>query len=986
MIANMQGEGTLAPNCQQVGCSAFGSNTGYGLCQWTPFESLTASSTRNIPGGGVILNGGTFQMHGGILDGSAFTYTDKSTSDNTYTYRGGALSSLNGTKYVTITAGRLIGGTAQIGGCVFFGYNNVVNVTGGQFYGGVSDKASGGGGGCIRFYGTSTYKKANVTMTGASVVGGSVNAASAGGGNMSVAYGTFDFKDCYISGGSVEAYGGNLTTGTSGNITFTDCIIAKGTSGDRSGNLHISATSVNTTWEDCLFIGGTAKTYGGNINAGNGNNTWQGGEILFGTAGSYGGNIANTAGNNTATNFTRLQAGSDGKGTLVAGGKAGTYGGNIYTGGVLELQAAQVTGGTAGKLGQDIFMEKASTKNSFTLGAGVTGEIRMGVTTNLLNGAVYGEPISYTACDTLNATVTLEGDYQDALLCAKNGALYVGAYAVIDGTGAMTWYTDAASALAACPEGSFLRVYLDSQIDLTKDAAVDVNGNAVTVTGSHTVSILDSKGGGTATLAEETKTVSEFVAPDGIRYLTMAEGNVVTAHPLDMKITGVSLRASEAGIYYTGTWIADEVTSGLIESYGVAVSTAMKPDETFMEIGKPCLWTTQTGELDRDTQQYSVLISGIMKTLAQDADRTAAENKRNGETKIHAAAYVKLKTGELLVSECASYRLYDVMNMVDGLIMSDPIQYRKYTNPMREFYDKWDEFGMGDWSFNKVQPPEEDNVIEVLMIGSSFCYYYVEEMCGLAEHAGIEMRVCNVYYSGCPLEKHYNWWIGGDSNYQFFDTTFDGGRKQTDNVSLEWCLAQGEWDVISLQQSTSATRNDPNHLETTRLYYTTLLNYLMEQFPQAQMMWHQPWSYQIGYDRSGYQMTTFEQQQRDMELVREYCIAICKEFDIQRVNTGEAWQIVRKDYGYDELCARLGKGTNHEGDFYHDGDIGGGQYLNACVWFEIITGINPMGNTYAPTYKYGGTVYNLDSDITYAELQAAAHQAVLDLRAQEAEG
>ena len=78
------------------------------------------------------------------------------------------------------------------------------------------------------------------------------------------------------------------------------------------------------------------------------------------------------------------------------------------------------------------------------------------------------------------------------------------------------------------------------------------------------------------------------------------------------------------------------------------------------------------------------------------------------------------------------------------------------------------------------------------------------------------------------------------------------------------------------------------------------------------------------------------------------------------------------------------QGIAVNGALAHDGDILGGQYLNACVWFEIITGINPIGNTYAPTYKYNGTTYELDSDITFLELQEAAHQAVLDLRAYEA--
>ena len=94
------------------------------------------------------------------------------------------------------------------------------------------------------------------------------------------------------------------------------------------------------------------------------------------------------------------------------------------------------------------------------------------------------------------------------------------------------------------------------------------------------------------------------------------------------------------------------------------------------------------------------------------------------------------------------------------------------------------------------------------------------------------------------------------------------------------------------------------------------------------------------------------------------------------VPSGEAWALIRAE-GYDKLCARIGKGTNHEGDYYHDGDIGGGQYLNACVWFETITGQSVIGNTYRPVYKYNGEEIPLNSELTYEKLQEAAHQAVL---------
>jgi hypothetical protein len=54
------------------------------------------------------------------------------------------------------------------------------------------------------------------------------------------------------------------------------------------------------------------------------------------------------------------------------------------------------------------------------------------------------------------------------------------------------------------------------------------------------------------------------------------------------------------------------------------------------------------------------------------------------------------------------------------------------------------------------------------------------------------------------------------------------------------------------------------------------------------------------------------------------------------------------------------------GDNQHDGDIGGGQYLSACVWFEVITGKNCIGNLFRPGYPL--------PEEKILTLQQAAHQ------------
>jgi hypothetical protein len=83
------------------------------------------------------------------------------------------------------------------------------------------------------------------------------------------------------------------------------------------------------------------------------------------------------------------------------------------------------------------------------------------------------------------------------------------------------------------------------------------------------------------------------------------------------------------------------------------------------------------------------------------------------------------------------------------------------------------------------------------------------------------------------------------------------------------------------------------------------------------------------------------------------------------------------------LHTRIGKANytdypfvyNH--DLSHDGDIGGGQYLNACVYFEVLTHKSVLNNTYVPSYLHetAGIQFTFTKE-RIAALQNAAHQAV----------
>lgn len=185
--------------------------------------------------------------------------------------------------------------------------------------------------------------------------------------------------------------------------------------------------------------------------------------------------------------------------------------------------------------------------------------------------------------------------------------------------------------------------------------------------------------------------------------------------------------------------------------------------------------------------------------------------------------------------------------------------------------------------------PAQDDTLNILMIGSSFCYYYVEELWGMLDAAGIKARVCNVYYSACPLKSHWSWWKSGEAHYDFF-VTDKNGRAKTGTTNLEYCLKQGNWDIISLQESTHEIRREGAqlHFLNTKGYLTDLWGYLKEQFPHARYLWHQPWAYQVGSDKNGIQMKDLAMQLEHMLPIKDYAIRVCQEFNLERVNSGEA--------------------------------------------------------------------------------------------------
>ena len=254
----------------------------------------------------------------------------------------------------------------------------------------------------------------------------------------------------------------------------------------------------------------------------------------------------------------------------------------------------------------------------------------------------------------------------------------------------------------------------------------------------------------------------------------------------------------------------------------------------------------------------------------------------------------------------------------------------------------------------------ENQVIDVLMVGNSFCWYFVEELHGVANAAGVQINVNNLYEAGCLVQEHWDWLQADASKYEQFWITNDFGRfKHPENLSLKKALAYDDWDVITLQQHYGAGVTLVDAAYEKLVNADDLFKHFESTCPDAKLYWHNTWAYQVGFSEKI--ATTADQtlRQNNINMISQ---TVADRNGVDQIPGGQAWAIARRTVS-DDLC---------KSDLYHDGDVGGGQYLNACIWFEVLTGKSCIGNTWRPTD------YRLAEEKVIG-LQKAAHQAVAEM-------
>lgn len=270
---------------------------------------------------------------------------------------------------------------------------------------------------------------------------------------------------------------------------------------------------------------------------------------------------------------------------------------------------------------------------------------------------------------------------------------------------------------------------------------------------------------------------------------------------------------------------------------------------------------------------------------------------------------------------------------------------------------------------------QADDTLYVLTAAASNSHYFLDELYGVLAAAGIRARVCNLMKSSTGILPFHRYWKNAERVFRVY-VHDEKGKCVLENMDLDSALKLYPWNVFNMQEGTGPHRKmSPEEAAAERrIAHGELVSHVRNMLPEAKLYYQQIWSYDIGFDRFGYQMTSRAQQLDFSDRIRRYTKLVCDEFDLETIPCGDAWDLAREHSIAQNMCARLS--VNHgEGDYYHDGDVGGGQLLNAYVWFETLTGLSCLGNSFRPSYSDVRGTYSLSEELVLL-LQDAAHRAV----------
>ena len=275
--------------------------------------------------------------------------------------------------------------------------------------------------------------------------------------------------------------------------------------------------------------------------------------------------------------------------------------------------------------------------------------------------------------------------------------------------------------------------------------------------------------------------------------------------------------------------------------------------------------------------------------------------------------------------------------------------------------------------------------VRLLTIGNSFSGNATRFLGDLAKAGGHTLVLQPMSVGGASMEVH---WTKIEANEK--DPKDPAGLYGT--RALSKTLAEG-WDYVTIQQASIKSHD----VETYRPFAAKLQAYVKTHAPKAELLLHQTWAYRVDDPRFGAKTAKAGEPATREAMHAGLCAAyaaIAKELGVRRIPVGDAFQLAdgdpawgfKPDLAFDRKAAvapalpdqthslhvgwkwsapKDGKPAALGMDGHHANAAG--EFLGACVWYEVLFQESVLGNPFAPKDLK-------PEDVDF--LRKAAHRAV----------
>ncbi len=242
----------------------------------------------------------------------------------------------------------------------------------------------------------------------------------------------------------------------------------------------------------------------------------------------------------------------------------------------------------------------------------------------------------------------------------------------------------------------------------------------------------------------------------------------------------------------------------------------------------------------------------------------------------------------------------------------------------------------------------------LFIIGNSFSGNAATFLPQLAKEGGIDLEIGRAELGGCSLERHWK--------------LAESGEKAYKGQSLHDMLANGKWDLVTIQQYSLLSGDSATY----QPYARQLVALIRSLQPQAKILIHQIWAYRN--DAAAFGKIKGEERAKSAADMHRHVRAayhhVAKALGLAIIPTGDAFRAIdeNKTWGYKKDAAfdfaapkppQLPDQTNslHVGYKWNNNNLTfdpnhantAGCYLGSLVWYRTLLGGDVKAVKFKPT-------------------------------------